>query len=90
MLAHELADSRFRNAEVIHGLGLIGNLSGRWRTQRDKGLGAGSTATDRIHTLSMVAKTVRMLLRFLKKSMLKLQRTELELFFVKKLKRLSR
>jgi PrtD family type I secretion system ABC transporter len=63
MLAHELADSRFRNAEVIHGLGLIGNLSGRWRTQRDKGLGAGSTATDRIHTLSMVAKTVRVLLQ---------------------------
>ncbi len=44
-------------------MGLIGNLSSRWRTQRDKGLGAGSAATDRIHSLSMIAKTVRMLLQ---------------------------
>ncbi|WP_251978441.1 type I secretion system permease/ATPase [Salinicola avicenniae] len=57
--AQDLAQSNLRNAEVLHAMGMLPNLLGRWKQKHYDYLLHQSRASDRAGTLSNLSKTLR-------------------------------
>ncbi|MCE9665877.1 type I secretion system permease/ATPase [Halomonas sp. M5N1S17] len=59
--AQELAGSNLRNAEVLHAMGMLPAIMGRWARRHRDYLAGHSRAADRSDTLSNTSKTLRLL-----------------------------
>jgi ATP-binding cassette, subfamily C, bacterial EexD len=59
--AQELAGSNLRNAEVLHAMGMLPAIMGRWARRHRDYLVGHSRAADRSDTLSNTSKTLRLL-----------------------------
>jgi ATP-binding cassette subfamily C protein EexD len=59
--AQDLANSNLRNAEVLHAMGMLPSIIGRWASKRYEFLVKQSQASDRASTLTNVSKVLRLL-----------------------------
>jgi ATP-binding cassette subfamily C protein EexD len=59
--AQDLANSNLRNAEVLHAMGMLPSIMGRWASKRYEFLVKQSQASDRAGTLTNVSKVLRLL-----------------------------
>ncbi|MDW7748014.1 type I secretion system permease/ATPase [Halomonas sp.] len=59
--ARELAASNLRNAEVLHAMGMLPGIMGRWSRRRHHFLAEQSRANDRGEALSSVSRVLRLL-----------------------------
>jgi ABC-type protease/lipase transport system fused ATPase/permease subunit len=58
-----LGEAMRRNAEALHGLGMISSLLGEWKTHRRKALNASMTVSGRSGALTAATKSLRLLLQ---------------------------
>ncbi|MFC3291379.1 type I secretion system permease/ATPase [Modicisalibacter luteus] len=63
--AQDLATSNLRNAEVLHAMGMLPGIMGRWAARHEAFLIKQSQASDRAGTLSNVSKVLRLLFQSL-------------------------
>lgn len=63
--AKNLADSNLRNAEVLHAMGMLPRIMGRWYKQHNEFLSKQAIASDRAGVFSNISKTLRMLFQSL-------------------------
>ncbi|QJQ96050.1 MULTISPECIES: type I secretion system permease/ATPase [Halomonadaceae] len=63
--AQELANSNLRNAEVLHAMGMLPGIMGRWANKHHEFLAKQSQASDRAGALTNTSKTLRMLFQSL-------------------------
>ncbi|ADJ28221.1 type I secretion system permease/ATPase [Nitrosococcus watsonii] len=63
--AQELASSNLRNAEVLHAMGMLPGLMGRWAGKHHTFLAQQSQASDRAGTLTNLSKILRLLFQSL-------------------------
>ncbi|SHL82235.1 type I secretion system permease/ATPase [Halomonas cupida] len=59
--AQELANSNLRNAEVLHAMGMLSNIRGRWAEKHHAFLVRQSRASDRANALTNTSRTLRLL-----------------------------
>ncbi|ALM54806.1 type I secretion system permease/ATPase [Halomonas huangheensis] len=59
--AQELANANLRNAEVLHAMGMLSNIRGRWAEKHHAFLARQSRASDRSNTLTNTSRVLRML-----------------------------
>ncbi|MFG6176662.1 type I secretion system permease/ATPase [Halomonas sp. THAF12] len=59
--SQELANSNLRNAEVLHAMGMLPNIMGRWAEKHYTYLAKQSQASDRAGALTNASKVLRML-----------------------------
>lgn len=59
--AQDLANANLRNAEVLHAMGMLPGIMGRWAEKHHQFLAKQSQASDRAGTLTNVSKVLRML-----------------------------
>lgn len=59
--AQNLANSNLRNAEVLHAMGMLPGIMGRWAQKHHQFLSKQSQASDRAGTLTNASKVLRML-----------------------------
>jgi len=57
--AHRLAESTLRNADVVWGMGMLGDLRQKWQSKHFASLGHTGKATDYIGTFTAFAKFIR-------------------------------
>jgi ATP-binding cassette, subfamily C, bacterial EexD len=58
--AQELASANLRNAEVLHAMGMLPAIMGRWADKHHRFLSGQSLASDRAGTLTNAAKVLRL------------------------------
>ena len=58
-----LGDAMRRNAEAVHGLGMLPNLLREWKTLRRQALQASMEISDRSNTLTSLTKSLRLILQ---------------------------
>lgn len=63
--AQNLASSNLRNTEVLHALGMLPNIMGRWHTQHQAFLEKQTEASDMAGTFANISKILRMLFQSL-------------------------
>ncbi|SEI67949.1 ATP-binding cassette, subfamily C, EexD [Allopseudospirillum japonicum] len=63
--ASSLATSNLRNAEVLHAMGMLPNIRGRWKNKHQEFLAKQSLASDRAGVLANASKTLRTLFQSL-------------------------
>ncbi|MCP1367334.1 type I secretion system permease/ATPase, partial [Halomonas sp. BBD48] len=63
--AQDLANSNLRNSEVLHAMGMLPGIMGRWAGKHHEFLSKQSQASDRAGALSNASKTLRMLFQSL-------------------------
>ncbi|SFH36483.1 type I secretion system permease/ATPase [Modicisalibacter xianhensis] len=63
--AQDLATSNLRNAEVLHAMGMLPEIMGRWAARHEAFLIKQSQASDRAGTLSNLSKILRLLFQSL-------------------------
>lgn len=63
--AQELANSNVRNAEVLHAMGMLPQIMGRWHKQHQEFLAKQSIASDRAGVFTNISKTLRLLFQSL-------------------------
>ena len=63
--AQDLATSNLRNAEVLHAMGMLPGIMGRWAARHEAFLIKQSQASDRAGTLSNLSKILRLLFQSL-------------------------
>ncbi|WP_432414790.1 type I secretion system permease/ATPase [Chromohalobacter israelensis] len=63
--AQDLANSNLRNAEVLHAMGMLPGIMGRWATKHHHFLAKQSQASDRAGLLSNISKVLRMMFQSL-------------------------
>jgi len=61
--ANSYAAATFRNAEVLHAMGMLPGLRDRWLTRQDEGLGMQAAASDRAGHLVAASKFLRVFLQ---------------------------
>lgn len=59
--AQNLANSNLRNAEVLHAMGMLPNIMGRWRNQHRAFLAKQTDASDRAGVFANLSKVLRMI-----------------------------
>ncbi|TDO10643.1 MULTISPECIES: type I secretion system permease/ATPase [Halomonas] len=59
--SQELANSNLRNAEVLHAMGMLPGIMGRWSEKHHEFLSKQSRASDRAGTLTNASKVLRLL-----------------------------
>ena len=59
--AQNLATSNLRNAEVLHAMGMLPNIMGRWKDQHKAFLAKQTDASDRAGVFSNLSKVLRMI-----------------------------
>ncbi|WP_129139144.1 type I secretion system permease/ATPase [Modicisalibacter coralii] len=59
--AQELANSNLRNSEVLHAMGMLPGIMGRWASKHHEFLAKQSQASDRAGALANASKVLRML-----------------------------
>ncbi|WP_067216949.1 type I secretion system permease/ATPase [Marinomonas gallaica] len=59
--AQNLASSNLRNAEVLHAMGMLPGIMGRWSDQHKTFLGKQTVASDRAGVFSNLSKVLRMI-----------------------------
>lgn len=57
--AMQFADAAIRNIEVIRGMGMLAQLTGRWAEKNREGLACQGLANDRVGLLTAVSKFIR-------------------------------
>ena len=63
IVASSYASATFRNAEVLHAMGMLSGLRDRWLTRQDEGLQLQAAASDRAGHLVAASKFVRAFLQ---------------------------
>jgi ATP-binding cassette subfamily C protein len=63
IVASSYASATFRNAEVLHAMGMLSGLRDRWLTRQDEGLQLQAAASDRAGHLIAASKFVRAFLQ---------------------------
>ena len=63
--AQELANSNLRNAEVLHAMGMLSGIMGRWANKHHTFLAKQSRASDRAGALTNASKVLRLLFQSL-------------------------
>lgn len=63
--SQDLANSNLRNAEVLHAMGMLPNIMGRWAAKHREYLMHQSNASDRAGVLTNLSKTLRLLFQSL-------------------------
>ncbi len=63
--AQNLASSNLRNTEVLHALGMLPNIMGRWHTQHQAFLAKQTEASDMAGTFANISKILRMMFQSL-------------------------
>ncbi|MGO1344038.1 type I secretion system permease/ATPase [Chromohalobacter japonicus] len=63
--AQDLANSNLRNAEVLHAMGMLPGIMGRWSAKHHHFLAKQSQASDRAGMLSNISKVLRMMFQSL-------------------------
>lgn len=63
--AQNLATGNLRNSEVLHAMGMLPNLMGRWYTQHQTFLEKQTTASDKAGVYSNLSKVLRMIFQSL-------------------------
>ena len=63
IVANSYAAATFRNAEVLHAMGMLPGLRDRWLTRQDEGLGMQAAASDRAGHLVAASKFLRVFLQ---------------------------
>lgn len=63
--SQDLANSNLRNAEVLHAMGMLPNIMGRWSAKHHEYLVHQSHASDRAGVLTNLSKTLRLLFQSL-------------------------
>ncbi len=58
--AHNLATSNLRNAEVLHAMGMLPGIMGRWQQQQQQFLRKQTDASDKAGTYANISKVLRM------------------------------
>ena len=59
--AQNLANSNLRNSEVLHAMGMLPNIMGRWRDQHKAFLAKQTNASDRAGVFANLSKVLRMI-----------------------------
>lgn len=59
--AQNLANSNLRNAEVLHAMGMLPGIMGRWANKHHEFLSKQSQASDRAGALTNTSKVLRLL-----------------------------